>query len=519
VTSAIRDEGLECADISKTYGRTQVLAPTTIGFGSGAVHALVGANGAGKSTLLGILTGKVTPTTGSVRFEGQELPFGSPRKIRRHGVAAVYQELEIIPGISALANVFLGTEKHRAGWLWQDPMRGEYRQLLERLKVNIDPDVRAGNLSVAQQQSLEIMRALRSNARVLLFDEPTASLALAERQTLLSVISDLAAGGMTVAFVSHQLDEVLQVSDTVTVLRNGAIVARGAVDEFDKQRLIQEMAGSTSLTADPGLTGGGRDRVVTGGGRDRVVAGARAFVVNDLYLEDRVGHVSLSVSPGEVVGLAGLVGAGRSSILRSLAGAESHADGMLTVGGIKRRVPRTVRAGRGLGLAMLPEDRKSEGLLSERSVEDNVSLSRYGSSARWGIVRPKRQRAITDVWRDRVHLTAYRPGIRARMLSGGNQQKVLLARVLQVRPKIVLADEPTRGVDVAAKEQVLAALREFADNGGSVIMTSSEIEEVLGVSDRIYVIHAGQVVREITDVGPHISVESVLASAFGQNDA
>lgn len=509
MTTDNRDAGLECLDISKTYGRTQVLAPTTITFGPGAVHALVGANGAGKSTLLGTLSGRVTPTTGSVRFEGQELAFGRPRKIRKHGVAAVYQELEIIPGISALANVYLGTEVHRAGWLSQRAMRAEYRQFCERLKVDIDPDIRARNLSVAQQQSLEIMRALRSNARVLLLDEPTASLALPERQTLLAVIRDLAAGGMTLAFVSHQLDEVLQVSDTVTVLRNGSIVARGAVGEFTKQRLIQEMAGSTTVTADPELTHGGRDRIV---------AGAQTLVVDDLDLDGRVDHVSLAVSPGEVVGLAGLVGAGRSSILRSLAGAESRANGLLTVGGVKRRVPRSVRAARRLGISMLPEDRKTEGLISERSVEDNISLSNYGSSARWGVVRPKRQREISDEWRDRVHLTPFRPGVRARMLSGGNQQKVLLARVLQVRPKIILADEPTRGVDVAAKEQVLATLRAFADNGGAVIMTSSEIEEVLAVSDRIYVIHSGRVVREIADVGPHITIESVLTASFGHDD-
>lgn len=484
-----------------------MLAPTTITFGPGAVHALVGANGAGKSTLLGIVSGRVTPTTGTVRFEGRELSFGNPRKIRRHGVAAVYQELEVIPGISAMANVFLGTEKHRLGVLSQRSMRAEYRALCDRLRVDIDPDVRAGNLTVAAQQSLEIMRALSSNARVLLFDEPTASLALTERQTLLGVIRGLASTGMTLAFVSHQLDEVQQVSDTVTVLRNGAIVARGDIAEFSKQRLIQEMAGGATIQADPELTTG----------RDRIVAGAPTLVVNDLDLTGRVDHISLTVSPGEVVGLAGLVGAGRSSVLRSLAGAESRATGMLTVGGVKGRVPRSIRAARRLGICLLPEDRKTEGLIAERSVEDNISLSRYGSSARWGIVRPGKQREISDEWRERVHLTAYRSGVRARMLSGGNQQKVLLARVLQVRPKIILADEPTRGVDVAAKEQVLATLRAFADNGGSVIVTSSEIEEVLSVSDRIYVVHAGRVVREIIDVGPHISIESVLTSSFGHD--
>jgi ABC-type sugar transport system ATPase subunit len=500
---------LQCIDVSKTYGRTQVLAPANLSFAAGAVHALVGANGAGKSTLLGTLSGRVTPTTGTVRFEGRELPFGNPRKIRKHGVAAVYQELETIPGLSALANVFLGTERHR-GWLLSErAMRSEYRKLCERLQVDIPPGARAGNLSVAQQQSLEIMRALRSKARLLLFDEPTASLALPERRTLLSVLRGLADSGLTLAFVSHQLDEVLQISDTITVLRNGVVVAQGTGAEFTKERLIRDMAGAPVVKADADLVAG----------RAKVTAGAETIVVDDLNLPGRVDGVSITVQPGEVVGLAGLVGAGRSSILRSLGGAESRAVGSMVVGGRRQRVPRSIHAARKLGIVLMPEDRKVEGLVGERSVEDNIALSSYSGLARWGFVNGRKQRALADNWRSRVHLTAYRPGVRARMLSGGNQQKVLLARVLQVQPTLILADEPTRGVDVAAKEQVLATLRTFADNGGAVILTSSEIEEVLSVSDRIYVISGGRVVHEIDDVRPDITVESVLRHAFGSADA
>jgi ABC-type sugar transport system ATPase subunit len=499
---------LECVDVSKTYGRTQVLAPTTLTFGAGAVHALVGANGAGKSTLLGALSGRVTPTTGIVRIDGRELVFGDPRKIRKHGVAAVYQELQTVPGISAMANVFLGTERHRGWVLSERAMRAEYRALCERLKVDIDPSARAGNLSVAQQQALEIMRALRSNARVLLFDEPTASLALPERQTLLGIIRDLADTGMTLAFVSHQLDEVLQISETITVLRNGRVVATGTGSTFTKERLIREMAGGAPTVTEPELTAG----------PERVASGSQSFAFEGLHLAGRIDDVSLAVSSGEVVGLAGLVGAGRSSILRSLAGAEPGAQGRVTVGGKTHRFPRSIRAARKMGIVLLPEDRKTEGLIAERSVEDNISLSSYDGAAKWGFVSRRRQRVISDRWRSRVYLTAYRPGVRARMLSGGNQQKVLLARVLQVGPGLILADEPTRGVDVAAKEQVLATLRSFAASGGAVIITSSEIEEVLGVSDRIYVVHAGQVAKEIEHVTPETTVESVLRLSFGHAD-
>ncbi len=502
-------DDLECVDISKTYGRTQVLAPTTMTFGAGAVHALVGANGAGKSTLLGTLSGRVKPSSGQMQFRGAELSFGNPRKIRRQGIAAVYQELEIIPGISAVANVFLGTERSRGWMLSERAMRVEYLTLCRRLQVEIDPGVRAGNLSVAQQQSLEIMRALRAQARVLLFDEPTASLALPERRTLLAVIRQLAESGMTIAFVSHQLDEVLQISDTVTVLRNGDVVAKGAGAEFTKERLIHEMAGGAALAANAELEAD-RDRAT--------VREGDAFQIIGLQLPARVDNVSLTVAPGEVVGLAGLVGAGRSSILRSLAGAEPAAQGQVKMGDAATSVPRSVRAARKLGIVLLPEERKTEGLVGERSVEDNISLSSYGDASRWGFVSARRQRVISDTWRTRVHLTAFRPGVRARMLSGGNQQKVLLARVLQVHPRLLLADEPTRGVDVAAKEQVLATLRTFADDGGAVIMTSSEIEEVLSVSDRIYVIHAGKMVKEIQDVGRDTTVESILRLSFAHAD-
>jgi ABC-type sugar transport system ATPase subunit len=243
------------------------------------------------------------------------------------------------------------------------------------------------------------------------------------------------------------------------------------------------------------------------------------FRVEGLRLAGRVDDVTITAAPGEVVGLAGLVGSGRSSILRCIAGVESKALGAMTVEQRRARVPRTVRAARRLGIVLIPEDRKTEGLIGGRSVEDNISLSSYRSVSNLGVVRPRRQRVLSDSWRSRVHLTSHRPGVKARMLSGGNQQKVLLARVLEVRPRIVLADEPTRGVDVAAKEQLLGTLRAFADNGGSVVMTSSEIEEVLSVSDRVYVIHDGRVVKELHDIGPHVSVESVLRLCFGNDDS
>lgn len=513
---------LECMDVSKTYGLAQVLAPTSLALDGGQVHALCGANGAGKSTLLGIFSGRVKPSTGTVRFLGQQLEAGNPRKIREHGVAAVYQELETVPALSAAANVFLGSEQHAYGLLSHAKMTSRFADLCERLGAGFDPRARAGSLSVADQQLLAIMRALQSGARLLLLDEPTASLALAERRKLLRVIRNLAAEGITIVFVSHQLDEVVEISDTIHVLRNGELVARGPRSEWNRERIIREMIGHEVIGAEgaPAHAAGppiarqpaSGDAVTAHPGK----AGPGSIRADDVRLRGRVNGISVVVRSGEVVGLAGLVGSGRTSLLRCVAGAEAGAEGTLTIDGYSRGLPRSVRGARRRGVVLLPEDRKTQGLIGERSVEDNITLSVLERVSKLGLVKSELQHRLADKWRARLQLTARRRGVRATMLSGGNQQKTLLARVLESRPRLLLADEPTRGIDVAAKEELLSVIRGYALDGGSVLMTSSELEEVIAVSDRIYVIRKGIVVQEIDQAHERVMLAKLIRLSFAE---
>jgi ABC-type sugar transport system ATPase subunit len=519
---AVTAPALECIDVSKTYGVTRVLAPTSLALDGGQVHALCGANGAGKSTLLGIFSGRVKPSGGVVRFLGQELEAGRPRKIREHGVAAVYQELEIVPALSAVANVFLGSERHTRGFLSEAEMTSQFAALCDRLGTSIDPRARAGSLSVADQQLLEIMRALQGKASLLLLDEPTASLAVAERQKLLRTIRGLAAEGLTVVFVSHQLDEVIEISDTIQVLRNGELVASGPRGEWHRERIIVEMVGH-EITGAAGVPSAVAGQPVTGQpARGEPVTAqpgepdAAAITVDGARLPGRVNGLSLVVRTGEVVGLAGLVGSGRTSLLRCLAGAEAAAAGSLTIDGDRRGLPRSVREARRRGVMLLPEDRKAPGIIGERSVEDNITLSSLRGVSKLGLVSAEAQRRLADRWRERLQLTAHRRGVRTKMLSGGNQQKALLARVLESGPRLLLADEPTRGIDVPAKEQVLSVLRGYARDGGSVLMTSSELEEVIAVSDRIYVMRKGIVVQEIDQAHEEVSLEKLIRLSFAE---
>jgi ABC-type sugar transport system ATPase subunit len=514
---------LECIDVSKTYGVTQVLAPTSLALDGGQVHALCGANGAGKSTLLGIFSGRVKPSGGTVRFLGRQLEAGAPRKIREHGVAAVYQELETVPALSAMANVFLGSERHAYGLLSDAKMVSQFARLCERLGTSINPGARAGSLSVADQQLLAIMRALQGEASLLLLDEPTASLALTERRKLLQVIRNLAAEGLTIVFVSHQLDEVIEISDTIQVLRNGELIARGARSEWNRERIILEMVGHaiTRVAAAPSPVAAPPPTESQAASGDPVVAqpgsaGSESIRADDVRLRGRVNGISVVVRRGEVVGLAGLVGSGRTSLLRCLGGAEPKAAGSLTIGGNRRGMPRSVRDARRRGVVLLPEDRKTQGLIGERSVEDNITLSALDRVSKLGLVSTGAQRRLADMWRERLQLTARRRSVRSKMLSGGNQQKTLLARVLESRPRLLLADEPTRGIDVAAKEEVLSVIRGYARDGGSVLMTSSELEEVIAVSDRIYVMRKGIVVQEIDQANEEVTLETLIRNSFAE---
>lgn len=510
----IRVEG-----VGKRFGGTQALSGVHLGVEAGSIHALVGENGAGKSTLLGILTGRVRPTEGQVEVFGRRIVPGSPRAARACGIAAIYQELTIVPALSAGANVFLGRCPSRFGLLDEARMRSRYDQLCSRLEVRIPYEARARRLSPAQQQVLEIMRALDSDARVLLLDEPTACLGLPEREALFRLMTQLRDDGVAMVFVSHELDEVLRVADRVTVLRAGRVATSGAVGGWTKESLVRVMIGRAVPAGPPALRScpaGARGAAPSGVELAGAERGEVELVrVQGLAVDEVLSGVHLVVRRGEIVGVGGLVGSGRSTLLRCLAGLEHPSAGRLWVGGRPVAWPRSVRAALRLGLALVPEDRKTQGLLAGLTARENVTVSDLAAVTYGPVIsnRMMRQRAgeVASVFGfgpDRLDEPV-------RRLSGGNQQKLLLSRWRHRRPKVLLADEPCRGIDAGSKADIMRALRRQADEGMGVLLVSSQLEEVAGVADRVLVLAGGRSAATLEAGGAPITASRILLAAHG----
>jgi rhamnose transport system ATP-binding protein len=455
---------LRLRGVGKRFGATVALQHVDLDVEAGSIHALVGENGAGKSTLLGILAGRLAGSEGRAEALGAPLPAGDPRAARAAGVVAIYQELTIVPQLSAVANVFLGAPEARGGWLARRAMTRRFRALAERLGAEIDPAARAGALSIADQQLLEVMRALRAHARVILLDEPTAPLAPAERAALLTLMDDLRQDGVTMLFVSHNLGEVLQIADRVSVFRDGRLVSTRPTAAWTRSDLIRAMLGE----ADAGPSAGAR--------RTPAPAAARAvplLSVRELAVPGVLADVSLDAHAGEIIGVAGLVGSGRTTLLRALAGLERGATGRLRLRGQPAGWPRTVRAALALGIALVPEDRKAQGLVPGLSGTRNVALADLGAISTRGWISNTRARARAAEAACGFGFDERRLAEPVSRLSGGNQQKLLLARWAHRRPAVLLADEPTRGIDIGAKAQILATLRTFTAAGAAVVLVSS----------------------------------------------
>jgi ABC-type sugar transport system ATPase subunit len=489
---------IEVRDAAKHFGGVTALAGVSIALAPGSIHGLVGENGAGKSTLAKVIGGVLAPDAGELLVDGEPVRFRAPREALAAGIATIAQEIALVPARSVLENVFLGIEPRRAGVVDRRALRRRFAALNERTGFGLDPDVRVGALRTAEQQKVEIVRAIARDARLILMDEPTAALTADESDRLLGVIRALAAGGTAVVLVSHHLDEVLAVCEQVTVMRDGQIVRTGPAENETAQSLVTAMVGRAVDTTYP----------------DKRPAAADAPVVLEARALSRgrsVAGVSLQVRAGEIVGLAGLVGSGRSEVARLLAGADRPDEGEIVLDGAPVRLRHPRDAARH-GIAMVPESRKEEGLLMMRSIRENATLATLPRFSRAGVVERAKERRYAQGLFDRLDVRAPGTSTRVGALSGGNQQKVLFAKWLAIEPRALLADEPTRGIDVAAKREIHGLIAELAAGGMGVLLISSEIEEVLGLAHRVLVMRGGQVVEEL--VGDEATEERVMRAAF-----
>jgi len=494
---------IECCGLTKRFGGTVALDAVDVTIEPGTVHALVGENGAGKSTLGKVIAGVLQPDDGQLRIDGDPVQLRSPRTALDLGITMVAQELSLVPARSVLDNVFLGIESNRRGVLSAREAKARFAELAERYGIELEPSARVGALPVAQQQRVEILRALARDARVVVMDEPTARLSHREAEALGDSLRSLAERGVTVIYVSHFLDEVLGLADRITVLRNGRVIRTGATEDETRSSLVEGIAGRRLDAAYP---------------KRRPIPESAEVVlaVRGLSRAAEFDDVSIEVRAGEIVTLAGLVGSGRTEVARAVFGATQPSSGTMELAGQPYR-PSSPRQAIDRGVAMIPESRRTEGLLLNRSVTDNVSLPHLDRFSRIGVVRGEAERtevstAVTD-----VQLTGASIDTPMYGLSGGNQQKALFARWLIDPPTLLVADEPTRGVDVGSKRAIYDLLADLAERGMAILTVSSEIDEVLGISHRIIVMKEGRVVGELA--GDDATDVELMALAFGVDEA
>ncbi len=487
---------LEMRGIRKAYPGVRALDGVDLELVGGEVAAVVGENGAGKSTLMKVLGGAVMPDAGSMRLDGRTVTWRSPREARDAGIAVIHQELSLVPGLTAPENIFLGREPTRAGWIAGGTERRQAARLLERLGARIDLDLPCGRLSTAQQQLVEIARAIAGDVRILVMDEPTASLAHAETARLHDVVRDLRARGVAVVWISHRLEEIAAICDRIVVLRDGRRVGGGPVGDFDRRRLIALMVGREMAEEYPSRT---------------AEVGAVRLEARSLRRGPAVHDVSFTVRRGEIVALAGLIGSGRTETLRLLFGAERLDGGTILLDGrpLRLRSPRDAIAA---GIALLTEDRKRQGLVLAHSVRENIALPNLADLGRWGCIDGRRERALVHRLARQLQVRMPHAEVPAAALSADNQQKVVLAKWLAGSSDVLLFDEPTRGIDVGARYELYRLMHDLAAAGKAIVMASSDLPEVLGMADRIVVLHGGRVAGELPG-GAATTAEQVMELA------
>ncbi len=471
-------------NVSKSFGPVKVIEDVSFTVEPGTVHVLLGENGAGKSTLIKMIAGIHQPDAGRVLLNGEPVTLTDPRAAERHGIATIHQELNLVPSLTVAENVLLGRLPTKGGLIDRRAMRQQAQKALDRIGLKVRLNRRVGELGIAQQQLIEIAKALSIDASVLILDEPTAALSSTETDQLFEIMETLKERGVAMIFISHHLDELPRIGDTVSVLRDGKCVAVVPAST-EEAELVRLMVGRSIENQFP---------------RRRGTLGETLLEVSDLSSGDssgdRLSNISFSVRAGEVLGIAGLVGAGRTEVLRAIAGADSYDSGTVIVDGTKvppGQIPTAIAA----GLGLVPEDRKAQGLVLGGTVAENIGLATLFRRARAGLADLRGQRESAQRISEQLRIQMHSVDQQVKNLSGGNQQKVVFGRWALAESRVMLLDEPTRGVDVGAKVEIYQLINEVTENGGAVVMVSSELPEVLGMSDRIAVMSGGQITGEL----------------------
>ncbi|HED4146869.1 TPA: sugar ABC transporter ATP-binding protein [Raoultella ornithinolytica] len=493
---------LSMRNITKAFGKFYALKGVDLTVWPGEIHALMGENGAGKSTLMKILAGAYTATSGEILIDGRPHAIKGPKDALAAGITLIYQEMQLAPNLTVAENIFLGSELARGGLVQRKEMINQAQAVIDRLGAQFKASDRVMTLTIAEQQQVEIARALHRNSRVLVMDEPTAALSSRETQRLFELILRLRDEGMAIIYISHRMAEVYELSDRVSVLRDGQYVGSLTRDKLNASELVRMMVGRPLSD----LFNKERD----------IPPGQPRLRVEDLTDGGKVKASSLVVRAGEIVGLAGLVGAGRSELAQLIFGVRRATGGVIEIDG-EPVVIHSPRAAIELGIGFLTENRKEQGLFLEMAAQENITMATLERDARWGMLNRKKAQTLSDDAISLLNIRVPHAQVRAGGLSGGNQQKLLISRWVAIGPRILLLDEPTRGVDVGAKSEIYRIMTQMARQGVAILMISSELPEVVGMSDRVYVMREGSIAGELQ--AGDISQESIMTLATGVNDS
>ncbi len=492
---------LRMTGITKSFPGVRALSEVDLEVRPGEVHAIVGENGAGKSTLMKILAGVYTPDAGSIEVGGHAVEHWTPREALHHGIGMIYQELNLVPDLTVAENISLGRMPRRGPFTDGRAMKARAAEVLAELQTDIDPAARLGDLSISQQQLVEIAKVMVDRPKIVVFDEPTSSLGERETVVLFGVISRMRDAGIAIIYISHRLREVLEIGDRVTVLRDGTRIETRDVEGITPDEMVRLMVGRGLSEMFPKLD---------------LEPGDTVLEVDGITRDGQFADVSFDVREREIVGLSGLVGSGRTEVARALFGLDPVDRGTVRIGGRVAKI-RSARQGRAAGVALVPEDRKQQGIIPDLSVRENFTLPVVGRLARFGLLSLGRERARVRELADRLNVNPPQIERALSTFSGGNQQKVVLGKWLMADPSVLILDEPTRGVDVGAKADIHQIIGEFASDGGAVLMISSELPELLAVCDRIVVLHEGRVTTVLGR--DEFTEENVMRAATGEEIA